>query len=79
VVHCRNPPAYPTTSHHSRIGIPARLSALSLTHSWHLLQAYYYDGVPSISNEEFDLLKDELTWQGSKLAVLRYGACPRSC
>ncbi len=26
-----------------------------------------------MSNEEFDLLKEELTWQGSKVAVLRYG------
>lgn len=27
-----------------------------------------------MSNEEFDILKEELTWQGSKVAVLRY-AC----
>ncbi|WPT16312.1 PGR5-like protein 1A [Picochlorum sp. SENEW3] len=34
------------------------------------LSAFYYDGTPSISDEEFDLLKDELLWSGSKVAVL---------
>ena len=35
------------------------------------LQSFYYDGKPAMSNEEFDLLKDELLWSGSKVAVLR--------
>jgi hypothetical protein len=35
------------------------------------LQSFYYDGKPAMSNEEFDLLKDELVWSGSKVAVLR--------
>lgn len=34
------------------------------------LSAYYYDGKPSISDSEFDNLKDELLWSGSKVAVL---------
>jgi hypothetical protein len=34
------------------------------------LQSFYYDGMPSITDEEFDLLKDELVWSGSKVAVL---------
>lgn len=34
-------------------------------------QSFYYDGTPTMSNEEFDILKEELTWQGSKVAVLR--------
>jgi hypothetical protein len=37
-----------------------------------LLQAFYYDEKPILSNEEFDNLKDELLWEGSKVAVLRY-------
>jgi hypothetical protein len=35
-----------------------------------VLQSFYYDGTPMMSNEEFDLLKEELLWQGSKIAVL---------
>ena len=34
------------------------------------LSAFYFDGKPAISDEEFDLLKDELIWSGSKVAVL---------
>lgn len=34
------------------------------------LASFYYDGKPAMSNEEFDLLKDELVWSGSKVAVL---------
>ena len=34
------------------------------------LSAFYFDGTPAISDEEFDLLKDELIWSGSKVAVL---------
>lgn len=34
------------------------------------LQSFYYGGQPSISDEEFDLLKDELLWSGSKVAIL---------
>ncbi len=33
-------------------------------------KAFYYDGTPTMSNEEFELLKEELTWEGSKVAVL---------
>ncbi len=34
------------------------------------LQSFYYDGKPAMSDAEFDLLKDELLWSGSKVAVL---------
>lgn len=34
------------------------------------LAGYYYNKVPSLSDEEFELLKDELVWEGSKVAVL---------
>lgn len=34
------------------------------------LRSFYYDGRPMISNEEFDSLKDELTWQGSRVIQL---------
>ena len=35
------------------------------------LQSFYYDNEPSLSNEEFDNLKEELLWAGSKVAILR--------
>ncbi len=35
---------------------------------------YYYDKQPVLSNEEFDNLKEELTWEGSKVVVLRWVA-----
>lgn len=38
------------------------------------LQAYYYDEKSLLSNEEFDNLKEDLIWAGSKVAVLRYDA-----
>lgn len=34
------------------------------------LRSFYYDGSANMSNEEFDLLKEELIWEGSKVAVL---------
>lgn len=34
------------------------------------LSSYYYDGKPSMTDEEFELLKEELTWAGSKVVVL---------
>lgn len=34
------------------------------------MRSFYYDPTPSMSNEEFDNLKEELIWQGSKVAVL---------
>ena len=37
----------------------------------HYVQSFYYDDKPSMSNEEFDNLKEELLWEGSKVAVLR--------
>ena len=36
------------------------------------VQSFYFDNKPAMSNEEFDNLKEELTWEGSKVAVLRY-------
>lgn len=36
------------------------------------VQAYYYDEKALLSNEEFDNLKEDLIWAGSKVAVLRY-------
>ena len=35
------------------------------------LQSFYYDGKPAMTDEEFDMLKDELVWSGSRVAVLR--------
>lgn len=35
-------------------------------------QSFYYDNEPVMSNEEFDNLKEELLWEGSKIAVLRW-------
>jgi len=40
-------------------------------------QSFYYDEKPMLSNEEFDNLKEELLWEGSKVAVLRCGPAPR--
>ncbi|KAG2491953.1 hypothetical protein HYH03_009685 [Edaphochlamys debaryana] len=34
------------------------------------LTAWYYDGKPIMSDEEFELLKEELIWSGSSVAVL---------
>ncbi|CAN8325626.1 unnamed protein product [Cochlearia groenlandica] len=34
------------------------------------LQSFYYDGKASMSNEEFDNLKEELTWEGSSVVML---------
>lgn len=34
------------------------------------LSGYYFEGKPTISDGEFDLLKDELLWSGSKVAAL---------
>jgi hypothetical protein len=34
------------------------------------LSSWYYDGKPKMSDEEFELLKEELLWAGSKVATL---------
>ncbi|KAL1136738.1 hypothetical protein V6Z11_A12G258900, partial [Gossypium hirsutum] len=34
------------------------------------LQAFYYEGKAIMSNEEFDNLKEELTWEGSSVVML---------
>ncbi|CAN6485178.1 unnamed protein product [Victoria cruziana] len=34
------------------------------------LQSFYYDKEPIMSNEEFDNLKEELTWEGSSVVML---------
>ena len=34
------------------------------------LQGYYYDGEARLTDEEFENLKDDLIWNGSKIAVL---------
>ncbi|KAK9809994.1 hypothetical protein WJX72_003068 [[Myrmecia] bisecta] len=34
------------------------------------LRSFYYDEKPILSNEEFDNLKEELLWAGSKVAIL---------
>ena len=39
-----------------------------------IVQAYYYDEKTLLSNEEFDNLKEDLIWAGSKVAVLRYAS-----
>jgi NAD-dependent DNA ligase len=33
-------------------------------------QAFYYDQEPVLSDSEFDNLKQELQWEGSKVVVL---------
>ena len=38
-------------------------------------QSFYYGEKPMLSNEEFDNLKEELLWEGSKVAVLRCALC----
>ena len=35
------------------------------------MQAYYFGEKPEMSNEEFDNLREELLWEGSRVAVLR--------
>lgn len=45
----------PTPSHHLFPPLP---------------QAFYYEGKPELTDAEFDLLKDELLWSGSKVAIL---------
>ena len=35
--------------------------------SW---QSFYMDSAPLMSNEEFDNLKEELLWEGSKVVIL---------
>ena len=35
------------------------------------VQSFYFEDKPAMSNEEFDNLKEELLWEGSKVAVLR--------
>jgi hypothetical protein len=34
------------------------------------MRSFYYDGQASISNEEFDALKEELMWEGSQVVIL---------
>jgi len=34
------------------------------------LGSYYYEGKPSMTDQEFELLKEELLWSGSKVAIL---------
>ncbi|CAM6089094.1 unnamed protein product [Calypogeia fissa] len=34
------------------------------------LQSFYYEGKPTMSNEEFDNLKEELMWEGSSVVML---------
>lgn len=34
------------------------------------MEKFYYEGKPSMSNEEFDLLKEELMWEGSSVVML---------
>lgn len=34
------------------------------------LRQFYMSGSPSMSDEEFDVLKDELTWEGSSVVVM---------
>jgi hypothetical protein len=36
------------------------------------MQSFYYDEEPIMTNDEFDLLKEELLWEGSKVAILTY-------
>lgn len=34
------------------------------------MEKFYYEGKPNMSNEEFDLLKEELMWEGSSVVML---------
>lgn len=38
--------------------------------SFFLLKSFYYDGKATMSNEEFDNLKEELMWEGSSVVML---------
>ncbi len=49
-----------------------RTSAASYEAFLTCAQSFYYDEKPLLSNEEFDNLKEELLWGGSKVAILRY-------
>ncbi len=42
-------------------------------------QAFYYDGKPTMSDEEFENLEQELLWGGSRVAVLRCAVRPSEC
>ena len=39
------------------------------------LQSFYYDQKAIMSNEEFDLLKEELMWEGSSVVMLSTHPC----
>jgi hypothetical protein len=41
------------------------------------LQSFYFDKEPIMSNEEFDNLKEELQWQGSRVVIL--SKCRSTC
>jgi hypothetical protein len=41
-----------------------------------MCQSFYYDKEPIMSNEEFDNLKEELTWEGSSVVMLSKYLCP---
>ena len=43
------------------------------------LQAFYYDGKPTMSDEEFENLEQELLWEGSRVAILRCLKHSSSC
>ncbi|KAL6777039.1 PGRL1 [Auxenochlorella protothecoides x Auxenochlorella symbiontica] len=51
-----------------------RLTQLSLGEKEQMfleaLSSFYFEGKPKLSDQEFDLLKEELLWNGSKVAVL---------
>lgn len=59
--------------------MPVIMPLLLTLSSFMVAQAFYYDEKPILSNEEFDVLKDELLWAGSKVAILRcttHHSCP---
>ncbi len=49
--------------------LPDELVASAVLHL-SSLQAFYYDEKPTLTDAEFDNLKQELQWEGSKVVVL---------
>lgn len=52
-----------------------RTSSLPLPEFLLALETFYYEGKAIMSDAEFDLLKEELTWEGSKVRRRPMDAC----
>lgn len=65
-------PLAPLSTRRPAAPVPARPASLGELEQEFLdaMSSYYYEGKAAISDAEFDLLKDELLWAGSKVVVL---------